>query len=71
MDLKTLERYSSTSNRTLRNWIKGPENPLPAATRGGKILVSRQAFDDWMKGHGIKASQVDVEKIVDEILESL
>jgi hypothetical protein len=71
MDLKTLERYSSMSIRTLRSWIKDPENPLPASTRGGKILVSRRAFDEWMKGHAIKVSSVDVERVVNEILGSL
>ena len=71
MDLKTLEHYSSLSNRTLRSWIKTPENPMPAVTHGGKILVSRQAFDNWMKGQAIKVSSIDVERIVDEILETL
>jgi hypothetical protein len=71
MDLKTLERYSSISIRTLRSWIKAPDSPLPASTRGGKILVSRRAFDAWMNGHAIKVSSVDVGQIVNEILESL
>jgi hypothetical protein len=71
MDLKMLERYSSISNRTLRSWIRASENPLPASTRGGKILVSRQAFDEWMKGHAIRLNPVDVERMVNELLESL
>lgn len=71
MDLKMLERYSSVSNRTLRGWIKAPENPLPASARGGKILVSRRAFDEWMKEHAIEANPNSVSRIVDDIIKSL
>ncbi len=71
MDLKTLEWYSSMSNRTLRGWIKDPVNPLPASTRGGKILVSRRVFDEWMKAHAIQSESVDAAWIVDDILKSL
>src|SRR3954453_2667149 len=61
MDLKTLERYSSVSNRTLRSWIKAPESPLPASARGGKILISRRAFDEWMTAHAIEVNTADAE----------
>jgi flavin-dependent dehydrogenase len=71
MDLKTLERYSSLSNRTLRTWIKAPKNPLPASARGAKILVSRRAFDEWMKEHAIEANANSVSRIVDDIIRSL
>jgi flavin-dependent dehydrogenase len=71
MDLKTLERYSSVSNRTLRSWIRAQEDPLPASARGGKILVSRRAFDEWMKEHAIEAGAVDIERTVNDILKSL
>lgn len=71
MDLKMLERYSSVSNRTLRSWIKAPEDPLPASSRGGKILVSRRLFDEWMKEHAIEARAVDIERTVNSILKSL
>lgn len=71
MDLKTLERYSSISNRTLRHWIRAVENPLPASSRGGKILVSRRLFDEWMNGQAIEANSVDVERAVNSILKSL
>jgi hypothetical protein len=71
MDLKTLERYSSASNRTLRSWIKAPENPLPASARGGKILVCRRAFDEWLRGHAIETRSFDIERTVNDILKSL
>jgi hypothetical protein len=71
MDLKTLEHYSSVSNRTLRSWIKAPENPLPACARRGKILVSRQVFDEWLRGHAMDKESHNIEGIVDDILKSL
>jgi hypothetical protein len=71
MDLKTLERYSSVSNRTLRTWIKAIENPLPASIRVGKILVARRDFDQWMKGHAIDSNSRDIDGIVDGIMRSL
>lgn len=71
MDLKTLERYSSLSNRTLRTWIKAPKNPLPASARGAKILVSRQAFDEWMKAHALEVDSNSISRIVDDIIKSL
>ena len=71
MDLNTLERYSSVSNRTLRTWIKAPENPLSASARGGKILVCRRVFDEWMRAHAVEANSVDIERTVNEILKSL
>lgn len=71
MDLNTLERYSCVSNRTLRNWIKAPVNPMPASVRGGKILVCRRSFDEWLRGHAIEPNSVDVERTVNDILQSL
>jgi hypothetical protein len=71
MDLKTLERYSSMSNRTLRKWIKALQNPLPASVLGGKILVSRRSFDEWIGRHAIEVSALEVERTVNEILKSL
>lgn len=66
MDLKTLQRYACVSERTLREWIHRPENPLPAVRVGTKILVRRSAFDQWLEGH--KLESVDVGSIVDEVL---
>jgi hypothetical protein len=41
MDLKSLQRYACVSERTLREWIHRPTDPLPAARVGAKILVRR------------------------------
>jgi len=53
LDLKTLQRYACVSERTLREWIHRPVNPLPASRVGAKakILVRRSAFARWVDGH--------------------
>jgi excisionase family DNA binding protein len=66
LDLKALQQYACVSERTLRDWIHRPTNPLPAARVGTKILIRRSAFDRWLEGHSVKA--VDVSGIVEEML---
>jgi excisionase family DNA binding protein len=66
LDLKELERYACISERTLREWIHRPENPLPAARVGTKLLVRRSTLGRWLEAHQIK--QVDVGCMVEEIL---
>ena len=65
LDLKTLQRYACVSERTLREWIHRPVNPLPASQVGTKMLIRRSAFDQWLEQHQIKS--VDVGCIVEEI----
>ena len=66
LDLKALQQYACVSERTLREWIHRPLNPLPASRVGSKILVRRSAFDRWLEGHQVKS--VDVGDIVEEML---
>lgn len=66
LDLKTLQRYACVSERTLREWIHRPSNPLPAARVGTKLLVRRSIFDRWLEAHSLKP--VDVGCIVDELV---
>jgi excisionase family DNA binding protein len=66
MDLKALTQYACVSERTLREWIHRPDNPLPAVRVGSKLLVRRSTFDLWLENHRLKS--VDVGCIVDEIL---
>jgi excisionase family DNA binding protein len=66
MDLKALQAYACVSERTLREWIHLPENPLPAVRVRGKILVRRNDFDKWLENHRVQA--VDVSCIVDELV---
>jgi hypothetical protein len=66
MDLKALQGYACVSERTLREWIHRPIDPLPAARVGAKILVRRGAFDRWLENHRLKT--IDVGCIVDELV---
>jgi excisionase family DNA binding protein len=66
LDLKTLQGYACVSERTIRDWIHRPVDPLPAVRVGSKILVRRSTFDQWLENHRLKT--VDVSGIVDELV---
>ena len=66
LDLKALTGYACVSERTLRDWLHRPSDPLPASRVGSKILVRRSTFDQWLENHRLKS--VDVGCIVDEML---
>jgi excisionase family DNA binding protein len=66
LDLKALQKYACVSERTLREWIHRPVDPLPAVRVGTKILVRRSDFDRWLEGYQIKS--VDLGCIVDEVV---
>jgi excisionase family DNA binding protein len=66
LDLKALQGYACVSERTLREWIHRPTNPLPAARVGTKILIRRSTFDQWLENHRLKSA--DVACIVDEMV---
>jgi excisionase family DNA binding protein len=66
LDLKGLQRYACVSERTLRDWIHRPENPLPASRVGNKLLVRRSVFDRWLEAHQVK--RVDVGDMVEELV---
>jgi excisionase family DNA binding protein len=66
LDLKALTGYACVSERTVREWIHRPTNPLPAVRVGAKMLIRRRTFDGWLEGHQLKP--VDVGYIVDEIV---
>jgi len=70
MDLRTLQMYAKTSDRTIRVWIHLPINPLPASqVAGGKILVKRSRFDTWLEAHPFEAiDSIDVAGVADEIM---
>lgn len=70
MDLRTLTKYAAISERTARDWAHRSINPMPAVQVGGKIMVSRTAFDTWMHGHIIRPD-TSVENIVNEVLADL
>jgi len=59
LDLKALQRYACVSERTLRDWIHRPVNPLPAYSVGTKILIRRSSFDMWLESHEVKRFDID------------
>jgi excisionase family DNA binding protein len=69
MDLRAIRRYACVSERTLREWIHRPVDPLPAVRVGTKILVYRSTFDAWLGAHQVK--RVDLGIIVDELVAGL
>ena len=66
LDLKALQQYACVSERTLRQWIHRPTNPLPAARVGTKLLIRRSTFDTWLENHRLKCA--DVACIVEDIV---
>jgi hypothetical protein len=71
MDLKTLSRYASAGERTIREWIHRHKDPLPASQVVGKIRVNRQSFDLWMERQALKIERVDVDRIANEACSSV
>lgn len=65
LDLKALQEYACVSERTIREWVRRPVNPLPAVRVGLKILVRRSTFDRWLESHQIRP--LDVSCIVDQV----
>ncbi len=66
LDLSRLQQYACVSERTLRDWIRRPSDPLPAVQVRNKILVRRSVFDRWLEAHQVK--HVDIGCIVDELV---
>jgi excisionase family DNA binding protein len=66
LDLRSVQQYATISERTLRAWIHHLIEPLPAVRVGGKVLVRRSDFDNWLRKHSIK--NADVSEIVEKIL---
>jgi len=70
MDLKSAQAHADVSERTLREWIHMPVNPLPAVqVEHGKLLIKRSKFDEWLEAHPIQSiDSIDVNKISDDIM---
>jgi hypothetical protein len=73
MDLQALRQYASVCDRTLREWIHLPINPLPAVqVSHGKILVRRTNFDSWLEAHPFHPiDSIDVDRVANEIMNQL
>ena len=69
LDLKRLSQRTSISVSTLRDHINDPSHPLPAYRVRGKILINWIEFKKWIQG--FRHKNVDIDKIVDEVMEKL
>ncbi len=48
LSLAALSGYCQLSRRTLQGLVNNVQDPLPSYKVGGKILVRRSEFDQWM-----------------------
>lgn len=73
MDLESTQNYANVSERTLREWIHRPVNPLPAVqVDHGKILIKRGKLDQWLEAHPVLSiNSININLIADEILNDL
>ncbi len=72
LDLKAITQYASLSERTIREWLHRPVNPLPAVQVGKKILIRRATFDQWLEAHPFQpVVAIDISKMADEIFQDL
>jgi excisionase family DNA binding protein len=65
--LRELSHYSSLSVRTIRTYLSRRIRPLPHYRVGGKILVKRSEFDDWLEQFAERGTS-RVSEIVDDVL---
>lgn len=70
LDLRSLTKYAAVSERTIREWIHRPNNPLPAAQVGNKLLIKRSLFDGWLAAHTVEPSQC-LDVIVNDVMERM
>jgi excisionase family DNA binding protein len=70
LPLQALATYSGLSVRKLRDLLTDPAHPLPCYRIGGKILIRRSEFDDWMAIYR-QRGRADVDKIVSDVLHRL
>ena len=67
LPLRALAGYSGLSVRTLRGYLSHASSPLPHYRIGGKVLVRRSEFDQWVEGFRVRV-QAGVEDIVRDVL---
>jgi hypothetical protein len=69
LGFRGLMEYADVSERTLREWIYSPVDPLPASKVSGKVLVRKSDFDAYLQRYRIKPlEEVNVDNIVREVL---
>ncbi len=71
MPLRELAAYSGLSVRTLRGYLRRRARPLPSYRVGGKTLVRRREFDQWVVQFRVNVDRDAVETIVSSMLAGL
>ena len=71
LNLRALAAYSSCSVRWLRDRLTDPTAPLPYHRVGGKILIRREDFDDWISRFRTLQTPTDLETLVDDVMADL
>ncbi|WHZ16879.1 MAG: hypothetical protein OJF52_003729 [Nitrospira sp.] len=71
LDLKALAAYSSCSVRWLRDRLNDSTAPLPYHRVGGKILIRREDFDDWITRFRTVQAATELETLVDDVMADL
>lgn len=70
LDLQAVTIYAAVSERTVRDWIHLPSNPLPAVQVGNKLLVKRTVLDEWLAAHAVQPSKA-VDAIVKDVIQKI
>jgi len=68
LTLKKLAVYSSCSLRWLRSRLVDSHHPLPHFKIGGKILVKRVDFDEWLSKHRVTPRGNEIDQILESML---
>lgn len=71
LDLRTLAAYSSCSVRWLRDRLVDRSHPLPHYRIGGKLLVQRDEFDEWIAVHRVVQPSDQLSQIVEDVIAQL
>lgn len=66
LDLKTLSGHTCLSVRTIRDYLKDIDHPLPHFKLAGKILVRWSDFEEWISRYKI-SKNFDVDQIVKDV----
>lgn len=67
-DLRSLGAYSSTSIRWLRDRLIDRTHPLPHHRVGGKLLVKREDFDQWIARYRQERPVDELDDVVNSVL---
>jgi excisionase family DNA binding protein len=68
LPLKSLATYAGISVRTLRALLVHRTSPLPHYRIGGRIVVRRSEFDQWVQQFRVHVEALTIDNVVDELL---